>query len=49
MYPRKTRYNMKETWTLEVILAINLNVLSQKSQDSFFCLQFQLETQKNLN
>ena len=24
LYPRKTHYNMKEAWTLEVILAINL-------------------------
>ena len=24
MYPRKTHYNMKEAWKLEVILAINL-------------------------
>ena len=24
MYPRKTHYNMREAWTLEVILTINL-------------------------
>ena len=25
LYPRKTHYNTKEAWTLEVILATNLN------------------------
>ena len=28
LYPGKTHYNMKEAWTLEVILAINLTLSS---------------------